>query len=140
MHQQAGHNLELTRLSFAELKLNMNATKTQGLLCGTIPLLSLLSDLPLMDTGGQFLELETVFMDLDVLLDSHMTFSAHADHIAQQMCGILCYLSRTRHFLTEEAPKLLHGADTGSHALSWTTALRSGTGKTKPWSTNCKGQ
>ena len=94
MLQQVGHNLEFTRLSFAELKLKMNATKNQELLCGMIPLLSRVPDLPGMDIGGQFVELETVVMDLGVLLDSHMTFSARADHIAQQMCGILHYLSR----------------------------------------------
>ena len=37
-----------------------------------------------MDTDGQILELETVVTDLGVLLDSHMTFTMHADHIAQQ--------------------------------------------------------
>ena len=45
--------------------------------------------------------------DLGVHLDSHMTFGEHADQVAQQMSGILCYISRIRHFLTEEATRLL---------------------------------
>ena len=45
--------------------------------------------------------------DLCVYLDSHMTFPEHMDHVAQQMSGILCYISMIRHFLTEEATKLL---------------------------------
>ena len=107
MLQQAGRNLELTRLRFAEMNLKMNAAKTQGLLCGKKLLLSRVPGLPAMDIGGKSLELETVVKDLGVLLDSHMTFSAHAEHIARQMSGTLCYLSRIRHFLTKEATVLL---------------------------------
>ena len=59
------------------------------------------------DIGGQTLEPETVVMYLEVLLDSHMTCNAHADNTAEQMRGILCYLLRTQHFLTEEATRLL---------------------------------
>ena len=85
----------------------MNATKTQGLLCWTIPLLSRVPDLPVMDPDGQILELETMAMDLGVLLGSHATCSAHADHRAQRCVGYPVYMSRIRHLITEEATKLL---------------------------------
>ena len=107
MMERVGTNLERARLSFSELKLKMNTSKTQGLLCGTTPMLSRVRDTLSLDIGGQTLQLETVVKDLGVHLDSNMTFGAHVDHIAQQMCGVLCFLSRIRHFLTLEATTLL---------------------------------
>ena len=44
---------------------------------------------------------------MGVLFEAEMTFSAHVEETAQQTYGILCYLSRIRHFLTQDATKLL---------------------------------
>ena len=107
MIEGVGTNFEPARLSFSELKLKMNTSKTQGLLCGTTPMLSHMRDTLSLDIGGQTLQLETVVKDLGVHLNSNMTFGAHVDHIAQQMCGNLCFVSHIRHFLTLEATKLL---------------------------------
>ena len=50
--------------------------------------------MPNLNIVGEIFPTDNVVKDLGVIIDRHMTFSYHVDHLVQQMCGILCYLSR----------------------------------------------
>ena len=61
----------------------------------------------MLDTAARTVQAGTAVKDLGIHLDGHLTSGTHVHHLFQQMCGILTYLSRAHHFLTEEAINLL---------------------------------
>ncbi len=105
--KKAGESVTVARRIFADRGLKMNASKTQVILCGSGPLLSRLNPLPEMVIDGESIVFEETIRDLGVQLDQNMTFTAHVDNLTHQMCWILCYISRIRYSLTEQAARLL---------------------------------
>ena len=71
-------------------------------------MLSGVQDPVVLNRDNQTVQMEAVMRDRGVYLDRPIiTLGTLVNHVSQQMCGTLTYLSRIRHFLTEEAAKLL---------------------------------
>ena len=129
MFDDGSNNIETAQQCFGGLGLRMNASKTQSMLCGSSQALVRIGVVPNLMIHGETLDTEAVVKDLGVHIDAHMTFSVHVDHLVQQMCGVLCYLSRIRHYLTEDATKLLVTTLVLSR-LNYCSVVWAGIGKT----------
>lgn len=117
------------RQSFGGRGLKMNAIKTQLMLCGTRQSLSSVPT-PEITIDNDTLACAPAVKDLGINLDQHMTFSCHVDHLVKQMCGILCFISRNRYFLTVGATRLLVESLVLSR-LSYCSAVWGGIGQTQ---------
>ena len=139
MLQQAGHNLELTRLSFCRTETKYKRNKDSRTIVrndtSVVPSVRPATDGYWWSISGAG---NCVHEPGRSSGQPHDLQCACWPHSPANVRNTL--LSITHPTLPHWGGPQAAGADTGSHALSWTTALRSGAGKTKPWSTHCKGQ
>ena len=106
--RKTGENISHTKQSYGRIGLKLNPSKTQCMLCGSMPAVAQICGGydPMLHVQGQSLPLNSVVNDLGILLDDRMTFTAHADSLVK-MTGVMSSLSIIRRFLTEDATKEL---------------------------------
>ena len=103
--------------------------KTQVMMCGSGHAMTRLTKVPELFIDGNSLVPEEAVNDLGVHLDKRMTFTAHVCNMVRQLSGVLCYISRTRHSLTQHATRLLVNSVVLSK-LSYWSAMWGGICKT----------
>ena len=89
---------------FCHNKMKLNAKKTQMLVLGTQAMLRGLPPVQLKFCENVIPD-SKVIKNLGVLLDSHLTFEAHIDHMSRKCTGILMALNQARHVIPRSALK-----------------------------------